>query len=98
MALISSLRKSHGEHRLLIEAPGHVFASSEQDELIGWVSLMMCFGWDGYLFTSPFQGSMFQTSHEDFVWLLSTEAKHFGEAQRMIREHELKIHRETRIA
>src|SRR3954469_4529077 len=24
-ALISSLRKSHGEHRLLIEAPGHVF-------------------------------------------------------------------------
>jgi len=95
MALISSLRRSHGEHRLLIEAPGHVFTGSERDELIGWISLVMCFGWDGYLFTSPFQGCMFQTSHEDFIWFLSADAKRFAEAQRIVREYELKIHRET---
>ena len=96
MALIESLRKSHGERRLLIEAPGHVFVESERDELIGWVSLMMCFGWDGYLFTSPFQGSLFQTSHEDFVWLLSSVVERFAEAQRIIRQYDLKIYRETK--
>src|SRR5947207_10215141 len=35
MALIDSLRREHGEHRLLIDAPGHLFFSSEeQDEAI----------------------------------------------------------------
>jgi hypothetical protein len=97
LTLISSLRKGHGEHRPLIEAPGHVFAESERDELIGWVSLMMCFGWDGYLFTSPFQGSLFQTSHEDFVWLWSSVAGRFAEAQRIIRGYDLTIHRETQV-
>jgi hypothetical protein len=98
MALVSSLRKSHGEHRRLIEAPGHIFAAGERDEMIGWVFLMMCFGWDAYLFASPFQGNMFQTSHEDFVWLLSSDANRFSEAQRIIRGYELKIHRETLMA
>jgi hypothetical protein len=98
MALVSSLRKSHGEQRLLIEAPGHVFTYSEKEELIGWIYLMMCFGWDGYLFASPFRGNMFQTSHEDFVWLLSSDAKHFAEAQRLVREYKLKIYRETQTA
>ena len=97
MALVSALRKSHGEHRMLIDAPGHVFAESERDELMGWVSLMMGFGWDGYLFAWPFRGSMFQTSHEDFVWLLSSDVERFTEARRIIREHELEIHRETQV-
>jgi hypothetical protein len=98
MALISSLRRSHGERRLLIEAPGHVFAESERDELTAWVSLMMCFGWDGYLFATPFQGSMFQTSHEDFVWLLSASVERFTKAQQIVRAYELKIYRETQVA
>jgi hypothetical protein len=98
MALLSSLRKSHGEDRRLIDAPGHVFASTERDEIIGWVSLMMCFGWDSYLFAWPFQGAMFQTSHDDFVWLLSSDAERFSEAQRIVRGYELKIYRETLVA
>ena len=98
MALISSLRGSHGEHRPLIEAPGHIFMERERDELIGWISLMMCFGWDGYLFTMPFRGSMFQTSHEDLVWLLSSGVDHFAEAQRIIRKYGVTIHRETQMA
>ena len=98
MALISSLRRSHGESRLLIEAPGHVFASNEGDELVGWIYLMMCFGWDGYLFASPYHGSMFQTSHEAFVWLLSSYSERFSEARRIIHSYDLKIHRETPMA
>src|ERR1051325_9841545 len=68
MAIVSGLRHAHGEQRHLIDAPGHVFEFKERNELVGWVSLMMSFGWDGHLFTSPFRGSMFQTSHEAFVW------------------------------
>jgi len=82
MAIISGLRRAHGEHRGLIDAPGHIFEASERDELIGWVSLMINFGWDGYLFALPFRGSMFQTSHEDFVWAVSLTPEHFNEARK----------------
>ena len=95
MAIISGLRRAHGEQRRLIDAPGHIFEASERDELIGWVSLMINFGWDGYLFALPFRGSMFQTSHEDFVWAVSSAPEHFNEARKLVRKYELKIHRET---
>ncbi len=98
MALISSSRKSHGEHRWLIEAPGHIFAGSERDELTAWVWMMMCFGWDGYLFATPYRGCMFQTSHEDFVRLLSSDAESFSEAQRIVREYGLEIYRTTQVS
>jgi len=98
MAIISGLRSAHGEGRRLIDAPGHVFAFGERDELTGWVSLMMNFGWDGYLFTFPFRGSMFQTSHEDFVWVVTSDANQFTEARKQVRKYDLKIHRETNEA
>lgn len=97
MELVSFMRERHGEHRLLIEAPGHVFASTERHELTRWVFMTMGFGWDGYLFTSPFRGSMLQTSHEDFVWLLSAGLERFVQARSIVRRHGLKIHRESPI-
>jgi hypothetical protein len=95
MAIISGLRRAHGEHRKLLDAPGHLFASGEREELTGWVSLMMSFGWDGHLFPFPFRGSMFQTSHEDFVWVVASDTNQFGQARKVVRKYELKIHRET---
>jgi hypothetical protein len=95
MAIISGLRRAHGEARRLIDAPGHLFESGEREELVGWVSLMMNFGWDGHLFSLPFRGSTFQTSHEDIVWAGTTDAGQFSEAQKLARKYELKIHRET---
>jgi len=95
MAIISGLRRAHGEQRHLIDAPGHIFESSERDQLIGWVSLMINFGWDGYLFVFPFRGSMFQTSHEDFVWAVSSIREHFEETRKLVRKYELKIHWKT---
>ena len=56
---------------------------------------MINFGWDRYLFALPFRGSMFQTSHEDFVWAVSSTPEHFNEARKLVHKYELKIHRET---
>lgn len=50
MALVGSLRRSHAEQRPLIDAPGHVFASSEQAEAIGNCYLALTFGWSAYLY------------------------------------------------
>jgi len=98
MAMISRLREAHGERRGLIDAPGHLFDFGECDELVGWVWLAMAFGWDGYLFTAPFYGSMFQTSHEDFVWVATSTLEQFGNAQRFVRKHDVEIYRETKVA
>ena len=98
MAIALGLRHGHGERRQLIEAPGHIFEFKERDELVGWVSLMMSFGWDGHLFTSPFRGNMFQTSHEDFVWLVTSDPQQFGDAREFIRKYDVKIYRETEVA
>jgi hypothetical protein len=95
MAIISGLRRAHGEQRRLIDAPGHLFEVSERDELTGWVALMMGFGWDGYLFGLPFRGSIFQTSHEDFVWAVTSTPDRFSVAREMVRKYELKVYRET---
>lgn len=97
MATILDLRRAHGEQRQLIDSPGHLFDFREQDELIGWVSLMMRFGWDGHLFTSPFRSSMFQTSHEDFVWVVTSDLQQFGEARKFVRKYEVEIYRETQV-
>ncbi|HVU26393.1 MAG TPA: hypothetical protein VHG71_01490 [Verrucomicrobiae bacterium] len=74
-ALIWRLRKNHGENNWLIDKPGNFFSFEEKDELVGWIYLMMIFGWDGYLFVSPFPQNMLQISHENFVWVLSLDKK-----------------------
>ena len=98
MAIISGLRRAHGEQRRLIDAPGHLFEFSERDELVAWVSLMMSFGWDGHLFTSPFCGSVFQTSHEDFIWVVTSDQQQFGEVKQFVRKYGVEIYRETQVA
>ena len=90
MALIASLRRSHGELRWLIDAPGHVFGADERNELIGWIYLMECFGWDAYLFASPYHGKMLQIFDEDFIRIISSQSDHFGEAREIARANELK--------
>lgn len=69
MALVQALRRGHNETKDLINAPGHLFEWCELEELGGWVALMLAWGWDAYLFTVPFTERMFQTSHEDSVWI-----------------------------
>jgi hypothetical protein len=50
MALVASLRRGHGENRWLIDAPGHLFAPTEEAEAIGHCYLALTFGWSAYLY------------------------------------------------
>lgn len=50
MAVVSELRKAHGDGRALIETPGHVFKSGERDLLIGLMGLVAAYGWTAYVY------------------------------------------------
>ncbi len=50
MHLFESLRKTHGESRPLIEAPAHLFTSTEHADLIGLFGLSVAFEWTSYLY------------------------------------------------
>ncbi len=50
MSLVDSLRRGHGEHRALIDAPGHLFGPAEQAEAIAHCYLALMFGWTAYLY------------------------------------------------
>lgn len=50
MAMISSLRRSHGEQRWLIDAPGHLFSPTEAAEAIGHCYLAATIDWSFYLY------------------------------------------------
>jgi hypothetical protein len=97
MALIRALRRGGDSPRPLIDTPGHPFSCEEKDELVGWVFLMMNFGWDGFVFPHPFWGSMFQTSHEDFVWITAADQDRFSLASRLVHGCGAEIYRETKI-
>jgi len=50
MAIVSAIRKAEGDHRRLIETPGHTFGAAERDLLIGLLSLVTAYDWTAYLY------------------------------------------------
>jgi hypothetical protein len=50
MRLFDCVRSIHGEKRWLIDAPGHLFSTSEKDDLIGLFSLSVAFEWTSYIY------------------------------------------------
>jgi hypothetical protein len=50
MALMTALRRGHGDERPLIEAPGHLFEPIESPEAIGYSYLSVIFAWSAYLY------------------------------------------------
>jgi hypothetical protein len=95
LAIIDGLRRAHGESRRLIEAPVILFEGSEGQELTGWLYLMIAFGWDAYLFASPFGGRMIQTSHHDVISIFANTQSDFDAAQKIVDAFNLKVHRTT---
>jgi hypothetical protein len=59
MAMIGSLRRSHGEQRRLIDAPGHLFASAEAAEAISHCYVAAMFDWSAYLYLASGAGTVY---------------------------------------
>lgn len=80
--LFYGYRRSHGEERLLIEAPVHVFhGESDKPAFISVISLILYFLWDAKIFdrTGNF---LIGTSNDEFidVYLAESESERFKEA------------------
>jgi hypothetical protein len=58
-AIIGSLRRSHGEQRQLIDAPGHLFSATEAAEAIGHCYLAAAFDWSVYLYLASGAGTVY---------------------------------------
>ena len=65
--LFSRLRASYGETRSLIEVPAHVFARSEVEEAISFVTLGVLFLWDVYVVGASGK-RLLHFSHDEFGW------------------------------
>ena len=91
MAIVAALRGSHGHRTPLIEAPGHVFESSEHEEFAGWIALTLWFEWDAHVFQSPFSGTVLHTSHHDEVWITSSRKEPLAELDIAARRLDLSV-------
>jgi hypothetical protein len=85
------LRQSHGEHRLIHEAPGHLFLEFEEADLVSFVEIGLIGGWDMHLIPTVGYGRVF-VSHDEWV---EFAADHSAEAESItadLKKAGLKVH------
>lgn len=71
--LYYQLRQSYGDHRLLDEAPGHLFLDYESADLVTFLEVGLLSGWDMHLI--PFVGyARAFVSHDEYVDFAADEA------------------------
>ncbi len=70
--LYQRLRESYGDHRLLDEAPGHLFLGHESEDLASFLQLSMLNGWGGYLLSDlDYVNAFF--SHDEYIQFFAAE-------------------------
>jgi hypothetical protein len=90
MALIDSLRRGHGEHRPLIDAPGHLFTPAEQAEAIGHSYLAVTFRWSAYFHLAPGAATVFFLEG-DLIDFWSADEKLKQTVRGVIQTYELRL-------
>jgi len=60
------VRESYGDHRLLEEAPGHLFLEHERADLATFIELGIISGWDMYLLPTFGYGRVF-ICHDEWI-------------------------------
>ena len=60
------IRQSHGDHRLVHEAPGPLFLEYEAEDLASFLQLSMLNGWGGYVLTHANYANAF-FSHDEYL-------------------------------
>ena len=83
--LYYKLRQSYNDHRLLEEAPGHLFLEYETEDLASFLQLAMMNGWGGYLLTSAnYVNALF--SHDEYIRFFAAEDSNLGEIREALKE------------
>jgi len=60
------LRQTYGEHRLIEEAPAHLFLDYEADDLVSFLQFGLGAGWNMHVLTAEDYGRVF-ISHDEWV-------------------------------
>jgi hypothetical protein len=60
------LRQSHADHRLIHEAPGHLFLQFEEADLVSFIQVGLIAGWDMHVIPPIGYGRVF-CSHDEWV-------------------------------
>ena len=90
MALFDSLRRSHGEQRTIIEAPGHLFASTEAAEALGHCYLVATFDWSAYLYLASGAATVYFWEG-DLVDLWSCDESIHQKVWEAVKTYELRV-------
>jgi hypothetical protein len=73
MPLFSRFRQALGEHRPLIEAPGHLVTPDEIEDAVSILTVSLLFVWNCHLLTASGRDVVF-VSHDEFGWFASRDA------------------------
>ena len=84
MPLFTRFRSAFGEHRNLIDAPGHLVTPLERDDGIAVVLLSLVFVWDCHVISSSGRDALF-ISHDEYGWFGSRDAADAGSAAQKLR-------------
>ncbi len=64
--LYYKLRQTHSDHRLLQDAPGHLFLEHEAEDLASFLQVAMLNGWGGYVLPHANFVNVF-FSHDEYI-------------------------------
>lgn len=73
LPLFTRFREALGEHRPLIEAPGHVITPADADDAVSIVATALLFFWDCYGISSTGRDA-FYFSHDEYCYFASRDA------------------------
>lgn len=99
LALFEKVRLGCGESRSPIEAPGHLFDNSAEDDnsvMTGLVFLIMAFNWEAYLVARSDENHIFLG--DEYIAFFSDSKKRLGEATELISDFNLEIITDIRSA
>jgi hypothetical protein len=83
--LYYKFRQSYRDHRLLHEAPGHLFLNYEREDMTSFLWLAMLNGWGGYILAeADYENAFF--SHDECIQLFSKNENSLSEAREALSE------------
>ena len=78
--LYYKIRQAYGDHRLLNEAPGHLFLAHETEDLASFLQIAMLNGWGGYVLTvAGYVDAFF--SHDEYIDFFAKEVSFLEEVR-----------------
>jgi hypothetical protein len=81
--LYYKLRRSYGDNRLLHDAPGHLFAEEEVEDLASFLQLSILNGWGGYILTEANYANAF-FSHDEYIDFFAEHSDNLAYIHKML--------------